>query len=195
MDLVKIAKYSGFSLLLVSIVVYVLTDPVDRLLSYQGPIISGALLGWYVLISNTPKEKFIEINGEKVSVVSLLLRKKVPILFIIGLALIIPWLLPQLYVIEDKIQLLFAFSFISEFMGGFIIGYIIPSLTFTEKLLIYSLGFAGDTLYLLLLYLASNLFNASSQLLLNSVIILAYGIKFPEGVLFAIYILRKISGI
>ncbi|MEM3280911.1 MAG: hypothetical protein QW440_03000, partial [Saccharolobus sp.] len=77
----------------------------------------------------------------------------------------------------------------------FIIGYIIPSLTFTEKLLIYSLGFAGDTLYLLLLYLASNLFNASSQLLLNSVIILAYGIKFPEGVLFAIYILRKISGI
>ena len=195
MDLVKIAKYSGFSLLLVSIVVYVLTDPVDRLLSYQGPIISGALLGWYVLISNTPKEKFIEINGEKVSVVSLLLRKKVPILFIIGLALIIPWLLPQLYVIEDKIQLLFAFSFISEFVGGFIIGYIIPSLTFTEKLLIYSLGFAGDTLYLLLLYLASNLFNASSQLLLNSVIILAYGIKFPEGVLFAIYILRKISGI
>ncbi|MEM3221337.1 MAG: DUF1404 family protein, partial [Saccharolobus sp.] len=159
MDLVKIAKYSGFSLLLVSIVVYVLTDPVDRLLSYQGPIISGALLGWYVLISNTPKEKFIEINGEKVSVVSLLLRKKAPILFIIGLALIIPWLLPQLYVIEDKIQLLFAFSFISEFMGGFIIGYIIPSLTFTEKLLIYSLGFAGDTLYLLLLYLASNLFN------------------------------------
>ncbi|MEM3351677.1 MAG: hypothetical protein QXY68_03650 [Saccharolobus sp.] len=195
MDLVKIAKYSGFSLLLVSIVVYVLTDPVDRLLSYQGPIISGALLGWYVLISNTPKEKFIEVNGEKVSVVSLLLRKKAPILFIIGLALIIPWLLPQLYVIEDKIQLLFAFSFISEFMGGFIIGYIIPSLTFTEKLLIYSLGFAGDTLYLLLLYLASNLFNASSQLLLNSVIILAYGIKFPEGVLFAIYILRKISGI
>ncbi|MEM0130660.1 MAG: hypothetical protein QXN74_00820 [Saccharolobus sp.] len=195
MDLIKIAKYSGFSLLLVSIVVYVLTDPVDRLLSYQGPIISGALLGWYVLISNTPKEKFIEINGEKVSVVSLLLRKKAPILFIIGLALIIPWLLPQLYVIEDKIQLLFAFSFISEFMGGFIIGYIIPSLTFTEKLLIYSLGFAGDTLYLLLLYLASNLFNASSQLLLNSVIILAYGIKFPEGVLFAIYILRKISGI
>ncbi|MEM1600138.1 MAG: DUF1404 family protein [Sulfolobaceae archaeon] len=195
MDLVKIAKYSGFSLLLVSIVVYVLTDPVDRLLSYQGPIISGALLGWYVLISNTPKEKFIEINGEKVSVVSLLLRKKAPILFIIGLALIIPWLLPQLYVIEDKIQLLFAFSFISEFVGGFIIGYIIPSLTFTEKLLIYSLGFAGDTLYLLLLYLASNLFNASSQLLLNSVIILAYGIKFPEGVLFAIYILRKISGI
>ena len=195
MDLVKIAKYSGFSLLLVSIIVYVLTDPVDRLLSYQGPIISGALLGWYVLISNTPKEKFIEINGEKVSVVSLLLRKKAPILFIIGLALIIPWLLPQLYVIEDKIQLLFAFSFISEFMGGFIIGYIIPSLTFTEKLLIYSLGFAGDTLYLLLLYLASNLFNISSQLLLNSVIILAYGIKFPEGVLFAIYILRKISGI
>ena len=195
MDLVKIAKYSGFSLLLVSIVVYVLTDPVDRLLSYQGPIISGALLGWYVLISNTPKEKFIEINGEKVSVVSLLLRKKVPILFIIGLALIIPWLLPQLYVIEDKIQLLFAFSFISEFVGGFIIGYIIPSLTFTEKLLIYSLGFAGDTLYLLLLYLASNLFNTPSQLLLNSVIILAYGIKFPEGVLFAIYILRKISGI
>lgn len=195
MDLVKIAKYSGFSLLLVSIIVYVLTDPVDRLLSYQGPIISGALLGWYVLISNTPKEKFIEINGEKVSVVSLLLRKKAPILFIIGLALIIPWLLPQLYVIEGKIQLLFAFSFISEFMGGFIIGYIIPSLTFTEKLLIYSLGFAGDTLYLLLLYLASNLFNASSQLLLNSVIILAYGIKFPEGVLFAIYILRKISGI
>ncbi|MEM3971494.1 MAG: hypothetical protein QXR34_03090 [Saccharolobus sp.] len=195
MDLVKIAKYSGFSLLLVSIVVYVLTDPVDRLLSYQGPIISGALLGWYVLISNTPKEKFIEVNGEKVSVVSLLLRKKAPILFIIGLALIIPWLLPQLYVIEDKIQLLFAFSFISEFVGGFIIGYIIPSLTFTEKLLIYSLGFAGDTLYLLLLYLASNLFNVSSQLLLNSVIILAYGIKFPEGVLFAIYILRKISGI
>ncbi|MEM4082631.1 MAG: hypothetical protein QXD91_02645 [Saccharolobus sp.] len=195
MDLVKIAKYSGFSLLLASIVVYVLTDPVDRLLSYQGPIISGALLGWYVLISNTPKEKFIEINGEKVSVVSLLLRKKAPILFIIGLALIIPWLLPQLYVIEDKIQLLFAFSFISEFMGGFIIGYIIPSLTFTEKLLIYSLGFAGDTLYLLLLYLASNLFNTPSQLLLNSVIILAYGIKFPEGVLFAIYILRKISGI
>ncbi|MEM0363331.1 MAG: DUF1404 family protein [Sulfolobaceae archaeon] len=195
MDLVKIAKYSGFSLLLVSIVVYVLTDPVDRLLSYQGPIISGALLGWYVLISNTPKEKFIEINGEKVSVVSLLLRKKAPILFIIGLALIIPWLLPQLYVIEDKIQLLFAFSFISEFVGGFIIGYIIPSLTFTEKLLIYSLGFAGDTLYLLLLYLASNLFNVPSQLLLNSVIILAYGIKFPEGVLFAIYILRKISGI
>lgn len=195
MDLVKIAKYSGFSLLLVSIVVYVLTDPVDRLLSYQGPIISGALLGWYVLISNTPKEKFIEVNGEKVSVVSLLLRKKAPILFIIGLALIIPWLLPQLYVIEDKIQLLFAFSFISEFVGGFIIGYIIPSLTFTEKLLIYSLGFAGDTLYLLLLYLASNLFNTPSQLLLNSVIILAYGIKFPEGVLFAIYILRKISGI
>jgi len=195
MKLTSIVKYMGFSLLIASIIIYVITDPVDRLLSYQGPILSGALLGWYVLISNTPADKFVEINGERISVVALLLRKKAPFLIIVGLALIIPWLLPQIYVISVKMQWFFIFSFLSEFLGGFLIGYVIPALNFTEKLLLYSFGFAGDTLYLLLLYMASNLFNVPSQLVINSVLILVYGIKFPEGILFAVYILKKIGGI
>ncbi|WP_338603460.1 DUF1404 family protein [Sulfolobus tengchongensis] len=195
MDLTQLAKYIGFSLLVVSVVVYVFVDPVDRLLSYQGPILSGGVLGWYVLISNTPRDKFIENEGEKIPVVSLILRKRAIIFLITGILLIVPWLLPQVYTVVLKLQLLFVFSFASEFVGGFIIGYIIPSLKFTEKLLLFSLGFAGDTIYLLLLYLASNIFNIPSQLLLNSVIILVYGIKFPEGVLFAIYIFRKVGGI
>ncbi|QXJ31627.1 DUF1404 family protein [Saccharolobus shibatae] len=195
MDLVQIAKYIGFSLLIVSIVLYVFVDPVDRLLSYQGPILSGALLGWYVLISNTPRDKFIETEGEKIPIVSILIRKRVPLFMAIGSLLIIPWLMPQIYQIVLEIQWLFVLSFLSEFLGGFMIGYIIPSLKFTEKLLLFSLGFAGDTIYLLLLYLASGIFYVPSQLLLNSVIVLVYGIKFPEGVVFAVYIMKKIGGI
>ncbi|AAK42579.1 DUF1404 domain-containing protein [Saccharolobus solfataricus] len=195
MDVVQIAKYIGFSLLIISIIVYVFVDPVDRLLSYQGPILSGGLLGWYTLISNTPREKFIENDGEKIPVVSLLMRKRAIIFVTLGLVLIIPWLMPQIYPVVLKIQWLFVISFLCEFLGGFVIGYIIPSLKFTEKLLLFSLGFAGDTIYLLLLYLASDIFNIPYQLLLNSVIILVYGIKFPEGIVFAIYIMRKIGGI
>ncbi|QGA53575.1 DUF1404 domain-containing protein [Sulfolobus sp. E5-1-F] len=195
MDVVQIAKYIGFSLLIISIIIYVFVDPVDRLLSYQGPILSGALLGWYVLISNTPKDKFIENEGEKIPIVSILIRRRSPLFIIIGLLLITPWLMPQIYPIVLKIQWLFVISFLSEFLGGFMIGYVIPSLKFAEKLLLFSLGFAGDTIYLLLLYLASGIFHVQSQLLLNSVIVLVYGIKFPEGVAFAIYIMRKIGGI
>jgi len=122
-------------------------------------------------------------------------RKRAPLFMAIGSLLIIPWLMPQIYPMVLEIQWLFVLSFLSEFLGGFMIGYIVPSLKFTEKLLLFSLGFAGDTIYLLLLYLASGIFHVPSQLLLNSVIVLVYGIKFPEGVVFAVYIMKKIGGI
>ncbi len=193
MNFLNVSKYLGFSILIGSAIGYILLDPIDRLLSYQGPIISGGLLGWYVLMSNTPQDKFVEVDKEKVSVVSLLLRKRAPLFIAIGLALIIPWLLPQIYVISTKLEWLFALSFISEFVGGFFIGYSVNSLTFTEKIILYSLGFAGDTLFLLILYIASNLFGIPSQDILNSIILLVYAIKFPEGAVFAIYIFKKVN--
>ncbi|TRM86204.1 hypothetical protein DJ521_06055, partial [Sulfolobus sp. E3] len=192
-NFLNISKYLGFSILIGSAVAYILLDPIDRLLSYQGPIISGGLLGWYVLMSNTPQDKFVEVDKEKVSIVSLLLRKRVPLFITIALALIIPWLLPQIYIISTKLEWLFACSFISEFVGGFLVGYSINSLTFTEKIILYSLGFAGDTLFLLILYVASNLFAIPPQNILNSIILLVYAIKFPEGAAFAIYIFKKVN--
>ncbi|MEL9969454.1 MAG: hypothetical protein QXR57_03985 [Metallosphaera sp.] len=196
MNYLNLGKYIGISLLFVSALVYILGDPLLRLISYQGPIISGALLGWYVIHSSTPQDRYIEDqDNEKVPVTSLLLRKRAWLLITIGIALLIPWFTPQVFAISLRDQFFFVVAFLFQVIGGFVIGYVIPSLRFMEKFILYSLGFGADLFFILLLYIDSMLFYISQTVLLNDVIILVYGIKLLEGILFGVYIVKRINAI
>ncbi|MEM2013755.1 MAG: hypothetical protein QW536_10450, partial [Metallosphaera sp.] len=84
---------------------------------------------------------------------------------------------------------------IFQFIGGFIVGYVLPSLKFMEKFILYSLGFGADLFFVLLLYVYSNLFDISQTVLLNNVLVLVYGVKLLEGIMFGVYIVRRINAI
>ncbi|BCS92760.1 hypothetical protein [Metallosphaera javensis (ex Sakai et al. 2022)] len=196
MNYLKIGEVTGIALLFISAIIYILGDPLLRLISYQGPILAGGLLGWYVLHSSTPNEKYVEDqDGERVPVTSVLLRGKAWLLIIIGVLLMIPWFTPQIYTVALHQQIIFVMSFIFQFIGGFIVGYVVPSLRFMEKFILYSLGFGADLFFVLLLYIYSNLFEVSQTALLNNVLILVYGVKLLEGIMFGVYIVRRINAI
>ncbi|AWR98785.1 hypothetical protein [Metallosphaera hakonensis] len=196
MNVFKLAEMIGVGLLVISGLIYIIGDPLLRLISYQGPILSGALLGWYVLHSSTPTEKYVENqDGESVPITSILLRGKAVLILLVGVLMMIPWFLPQIYGLALQNQLLFIVSFVFQFVGGFLVGYIIPSFKFMEKFILYSLGFGADLFFVLLLYVDSTLFNISQVVLLNNVLILVYGVKLLEGIAFGVYIVRRINAI
>jgi len=191
----SLAKYGGIGLLAVASIIYVFGDPITKLLSYQGPILGGGLLGWYVLNSTT-KDKIIEDEqGEKIPVISVAIRKYALPVLIFSLALIIPWLTPFMFRVEEENQILFSGSFVSMTIAGFLIGYFLSSFKFIEKIIIYSLGFVGDVLYFFIIYDAVNLFQIPESFVVNYILLLVYGVKFPEGVLFAFYIIKKVRAI
>jgi len=191
----SLAKYVGIALLVVGAIIYVFGDPITKLLSYQGPILGGGLLGWYVL-NSTSKDKIIEDEqGEKIPVISVAIRKYALPILIFSLALIIPWLTPFMFRVEEENQILFSGSFVSMTVAGFLIGYFLSSFKFIEKIIIYSLGFVGDVLYFFVIYDAANLFGIPESFVVNSILLLVYGVKFPEGVLFAFYIIKKVRAI
>jgi len=191
----SLAKYLGIALLIIASGIYAFGDPITKLLSYQGPILGGGLLGWYIL-NSVSKDKVIEDDkGEKVPVVSIAIRKYVFPVIILSLAMIIPWLTPFMFRLEEENQILFLGSFISMTVAGFLIGYFISSLKFIEKVIFYSLGFVADVLYFFIIYDAANLFGIPESVVVNDILLLVYGVKFPEGVLFAFYIVKKVRAI
>ncbi|ABP94782.1 hypothetical protein HA72_0607 [Metallosphaera sedula] len=196
MNFLKLGEVVGIALLFFSAVIYILGDPLLRLISYQGPILSGGLLGWYVLHSSTPNEKYVEDqDGERVPITSLLIRGRAWLLILVGIMLMVPWFTPQIYSVALHEQMIFVMSFIFQFIGGFIVGYVLPSLKFMEKFILYSLGFGADLFFVLLLYVYSNLFDISQTVLLNNVLVLVYGVKLLEGIMFGVYIVRRINAI
>lgn len=134
-------------------------------------------------------------DGESVPITSILLRGKAVLILLVGVLMMIPWFLPQIYGLALQNQLLFIVSFVFQFVGGFLVGYIIPSFKFMEKFILYSLGFGADLFFVLLLYVDSTLFNISQVVLLNNVLILVYGVKLLEGIAFGVYIVRRINAI
>ncbi|MFP3205694.1 MAG: hypothetical protein RXS23_09980 [Metallosphaera yellowstonensis] len=189
-----VAKYAGLVLLIVSGVVYGVGDPLLRLISYQGPILSGALLGWFAMHDYTPKEKYVETeDGELIPIASVVLRGRAWLFISIAILMMLPWFTPFVYTMALQLQWLFIGAFLSEFAGGFIIGYSITSLRFMEKFTLYSLGFAADVFFIIILYIDSGIFHVSQQVLLNDVFILAYLIKLLEGVAFGVYIVRRVN--
>ena len=195
MKYLSLAKYLGIALLVIAGIVYVFGDPITKLLSYQGPIIGGGLLGWYVL-NSVSKDRVIEDDkGEKLPVISVAIRKYVFPALILSLVMIVPWLTPFMFRLEEENQILFLGSFTSMTVAGFIIGYFISSLKFIEKVIIYSLGFVADILYFFIIYDAANLFGIPESVVVNDILFLVYGVKFPEGVLFAFYIIKKVRAI
>ncbi|AEE95099.1 conserved hypothetical protein [Acidianus hospitalis W1] len=195
MDKLDLAKYLAIIFAGISGIIYVIGDPLDKLLSYQGPVFSGALLGWYVINKYTPKDKFVEFEDSLVPVTSILIRSKSWIGFTISAFLIAFWLTPFIFKIAQEFPELYFAAFISDFIGGFIAGYLIPSLKFMEKVIIYSLGFAADIFYVMLLYIYSVIYNISQNSLLDHVLGFVYIVKFSEGILFAVYIIKKVNAI
>ncbi|BCU69502.1 hypothetical protein [Stygiolobus caldivivus] len=195
MDYLRFSKYLSFLILLVSIIIYAIGDPIDKLLAYQGPVIGGAILGWYVL-NSVSKDKIVESeNGDRAPVTAILIRKYALVGLIIGIVLIIPWLTPFLFVIEESQPFLYIISFTSMAVGGFIIGYIMSSFKFIEKVILYSLGFVGDILYFFVIYIASQMFGIPQLEIVNYILLMVYGIKFPEGALFGFYVIKRVNAI
>ncbi len=191
----KVAFYLSLILLASSAVTYVVGDPLTRLLSYQGPILGGGLLGWYVLNSSVPKDQVVEVDGSLMPAVSYILRKRTWLAFVAFSVLVIPWLTPPVAVIVEHSIAFSITAFISQLVGGFVLGYFISSLKFMEKVVLFSLGFAGDIFYVMLLYIFSTLFQVSQSVLVNDVLGFIYGIKFTEGIVFAVYVIKKVNAI
>ncbi|AWR96613.2 DUF1404 domain-containing protein [Acidianus sulfidivorans JP7] len=190
-----LAKYLSFILLGISIIIYVMGDTLYRLLSFQGPLFAGALLGWYTINSSTPKDKFVEFEDTMIPVVSLLIRKRSWIGFLVTIALIVPWLTPPVFRLGLIYPELYILAFVCDFIGGFIAGYFVSSLKFMEKIILYSLGFAADIFYIMLLYIYSLLYNISQTSLLDHILVYVYSVKFLEAIIFAMYIIRKVNAI
>lgn len=195
MDYLSLSKYVGIIILGTSAIIYAFGDPITKLLSYQGPIIGSGVLGWYIL-NSIAKDKVVEDEqGEKFPVVSIAVRKYAFLVLIASLMLTAPWLTPYMFKVEESNQLLFAGSFISMAIAGFLLGYFISSFKFIEKVIIYSLGFVVDIIYFFIIYEAANLFGLSELEVVNYILLLVFGLKFPEGVLFAFYIIKKVNAI
>ncbi|MFP3197392.1 MAG: hypothetical protein RXQ78_02990 [Sulfolobaceae archaeon] len=195
MDYLRFSKYLSISILIVSLLIYIIGDPIEKLLAYQGPVIGGGILGWYVLNSVSRDKIIEEENGDRAPVTAILLRKYALLGVIIGILMIIPWLTPTLFVLEETIQLLYILSFTSMAIGGFLIGYVISSFKFIEKVILYSLGFVGDILYFFVIYVASQLFGIPQLEVVNYVLLMVYGVKFPEGAIFGFYIIKRVNAI
>lgn len=195
MDYLRFSKYLSISILIVSLLIYIIGDPIEKLLAYQGPVIGGGILGWYVLNSVSRDKIIEEENGDRAPVTAILLRKYALLGVIIGILMIIPWLTPTLFVLEETVQLLYSLSFTSMAIGGFLIGYVISSFKFIEKVILYSLGFVGDILYFFVIYVASQLFGIPQLEVVNYVLLMVYGIKFPEGAIFGFYIIKRVNAI
>lgn len=195
MDYLRFSKYLSISILIVSVLIYIIGDPIEKLLAYQGPVIGGGILGWYVL-NSVGRDKIIEEeNGDRTPVTAILLRKYALLGVIIGTLMIIPWLTPTLFVLEETVQPLYILSFTSMAIGGFLIGYVISSFKFIEKVVLYSLGFVGDILYFFVIYIASQLFGIPQLEVVNYVLLMVYGVKFPEGAIFGFYIIKRVNAI
>ncbi|AWR93374.1 hypothetical protein [Acidianus brierleyi] len=195
MNFLNLGKYLSFFILIISGVVYVIGDPLQKLISYQGPIIGGAILGWYVMNSSTPKDKFVDLDGTQMPIASLLLRKRSWIGFVIFSFLVIPWLTPLAFRAVETNAAISILAYASELSGGFIAGYFISSLKFMEKVVLYSLAFAGDLFYVIVLYIFSQIYGLPETVLVDNVLGYVYGIKFSEGVIFAVYVIKKINAI
>ncbi|MFP3347043.1 MAG: hypothetical protein RXR17_06390 [Sulfolobaceae archaeon] len=195
MDYLRFSKYLSISILIVSLLIYIIGDPIEKLLAYQGPVIGGGILGWYVLNSVSRDKIIEEENGDRAPVTAILLRKYALLGVIIGILIIIPWLTPTLFVLEETVQLLYILSFTSMAIGGFLIGYVISSFKFIEKVILYSLGFVGDILYFFIIYIASQLFGIPQLEVVNYVLLMVYGVKFPEGAIFGFYIIKRVNAI
>ncbi|MFP3233126.1 MAG: hypothetical protein RXR08_05400 [Sulfolobaceae archaeon] len=195
MDYLRFSKYLSISILIVSLLIYIIGDPIEKLLAYQGPVIGGGILGWYVLNSVSRDKIIEEENGDRAPVTAILLRKYALLGVIIGILMIIPWLTPTLFVLEETVQLLYILSFTSMAIGGFLIGYVISSFKFIEKVILYSLGFVGDILYFFIIYIASQLFGIPQLEVVNYVLLMVYGVKFPEGAIFGFYIIKRVNAI
>ncbi|MDT7873548.1 MAG: DUF1404 family protein [Sulfolobaceae archaeon] len=195
MDYLRFSKYLSISILIVSLLIYIIGDPIEKLLAYQGPVIGGGTLGWYVLNSVSRDKIIEEENGDRAPVTAILLRKYALLGVIIGILMIIPWLAPTLFVLEETVQPLYILSFTSMAIGGFLIGYVISSFKFIEKVILYSLGFVGDILYFFVIYVASQLFGIPQLEVVNYVLLMVYGVKFPEGAIFGFYIIKRVNAI
>ncbi|MEJ2778895.1 DUF1404 family protein [Stygiolobus sp. RP850M] len=195
MDYLRFSKYLSISILIVSLLIYIIGDPIEKLLAYQGPVIGGGILGWYVLNSVSRDKIIEEENGDRAPVTAILLRKYALLGVIIGILMIIPWLAPTLFVLEETVQPLYILSFTSMAIGGFLIGYVISSFKFIEKVILYSLGFVGDILYFFVIYVASQLFGVPQLEVVNYVLLMVYGVKFPEGAIFGFYIIKRVNAI
>lgn len=195
MDYLRFSKYLSISILIVSLLIYIIGDPIEKLLAYQGPVIGGGILGWYVLNSVSRDKIIEEENGDRAPVTAILLRKYALLGVIIGILLITPWLTPTMFVLEETVQLLYILSFTSMAIGGFLIGYVISSFKFIEKVILYSLGFVGDILYFFVIYIASQSFGIPQLEVVNYFLLMVYGVKFPEGAIFGFYIIKRVNAI
>lgn len=173
---------------------YLTGDEILHIMSYQGPIVAGGMLGWMAIMrSNKDRVYAPSVTEELLPIMGLILRKYAPFIIAVGSVIMSVWLLPQYYVLEIKDPMYFVVSFIAELFGGFLVGVAIPSLKFIEKVILYSLGIGIDLFYVYLVYLSAAIFHLSSSEVLNYALAIVFLVKFPEGVALALYIAKRIN--
>ncbi|BBG25276.1 hypothetical protein IC006_2611 [Sulfuracidifex tepidarius] len=194
LNYVILAKYVGFFLASISVIIYSFAGPILRIFTFQGLVVSGGLLGWYTLIYNNPKDKVIEVDGESVPTASIMLRRKALVGIPLSILLIAMWEDPSIFITTFSDPFSFALAPISLFIGGFIIGYLISSLKFTERALLYLLGLMGSMSTIIIAYLDSTALGANQVDILSVVLTLIYLVIVPEAMSIIYYIMRKVKG-
>ncbi len=194
MNYVVLSKYIGFFLASVSVIGYAFTGPVLRIFTFQGLVVSGGLLGWYTLLSNNPKDKVIEVDDEKVPTASVLLRGRALASIPLSILLIAVWVVPPVFGTTFSDPITFSLAPISLFIGGFVIGYFISSLKFTERAILYLLGLMGSMSNIVIAYIDSSSLGESQTQILNVVLTLIYLVIVPEATATIFYIMRKVKG-
>lgn len=178
----------------VSLYAYVTGDAVLHVMSYQGPIVAGGILGWLsVMRANKDRVYSPSVTEELMPLIGLVYRKYAPFLISVGIVLMSVWLVPSFYKLEVDEPLYYVASFISEIVGGFLVGVTIPSLKFIEKVILYSMGVGADLFYIYIIYIGSTMFGIPQSVMLNYVLATVLLVKAPEGVALSLYIARKIG--
>ena len=181
-------------LLGVSLYAYITGDAVLHIMSYQGPIVAGGILGWLsVMRANKDRVFSPSVAEELMPLIGLVYRKYAPFLISVGVVLMSIWLVPTFYKLEVDEPLYYVASFISEIVGGFLVGVTIPSLTFIEKVILYSMGIGADLFYIYIIFIGSTMFGIPQSVMLNYVLATVFLVKAPEGVALSLYIARKIG--
>ena len=178
----------------VSLYAYITGDAVLHVMSYQGPIVAGGILGWLsVMRANKDRVYSPSVTEELMPIIGLVFRKYTPLLITAGVVIMSIWLVPNFYRLEIYNPIYYVASFISEIVGGFLVGVTIPSLRFIEKVILYSLGVGADLFYVYIIYIGSTMFGISQSVMLNYVLATVFLVKAPEGIALSLYIARKIG--
>lgn len=163
----------GVVVIFISSYTYLFTNPVLRLLSYQGPYLGGALVSWAM--------------GQEVTFTT----KKALIPVLLSPLTVIPWIIPQVFrAVTGETAVV---AYVVMLFGGLVAGTSVRFLEFWEKAVSYILGVVADLSFLGILYVIGGLYGVDLTTLLNYLLLFIYTVKFPTSIAVAVYIMRQLD--